>query len=287
MKKSILSLVILVLTAALLSACGLLQEPAQPSATLEAIPLDGAETGSTAAPQATAVPPTAAPPTAAPADSAYPAGGSEAPQPPAADSAYPGAATAVAAPADAYPAPGSGGSLRTYVISQDGSEVRFELDEDLRGVRTTVVGITNQVAGELAINLNDLSTAQVGVIQINARTLATDNNFRNRAIQNEILDTGAYELITFTPTAVNGLPAAAAPGEEITFSIDGDLTIRDITQAVTFNVTATAVSDSQISGTATAVVSRADYNLTIPQVPNVANVEDEVQLTINFVANAS
>ncbi len=287
MKKSILSLVILVLTAALLSACGLLQEPAQPSATLEAIPLDGAEAGSTTAPQATAVPPTVAPPTAPPADSAYPAGGSEAPQPPAADSAYPGAATAVAAPADAYPAPGSGGSLRTYVISQDGSEVRFELDEDLRGVRTTVVGITNQVAGELAINLNDLSTAQVGVIQINARTLATDNNFRNRAIQNEILDTGAYELITFTPTAVNGLPATAAPGEEITFSIDGDLTIRDITQAVTFNVTATAVSDSQISGTATAVVSRADYNLTIPQVPNVANVEDEVQLTINFVANAS
>ncbi|MCB8983967.1 MAG: YceI family protein [Ardenticatenaceae bacterium] len=176
---------------------------------------------------------------------------------------------------------------RLFTISPDDSEVNFTLDEDLRGLRNTVVGTTNQVAGEVAIDLNDLSTAQVGVLQINARTLATDNNFRNRAIQNEILETGTYEFITFTPTAVNGLPASAAVGEEVSFTIDGDLTIRDVTQPVTFAVTATAVSDSQITGTATAVVSRTDYNLNIPQVPNVANVEDEVELTINFVANAS
>jgi polyisoprenoid-binding protein YceI len=137
----------------------------------------------------------------------------------------------------------------------------------------------------MALDFNDLSTAQVGEIQINARTLATDNNFRNRAIQNEILDTGAYEFISFVPTAVSGLPASAAVGEEISFTIEGDLTIRDVTEPVTFSVVATAVSDSQISGTATATVLRDTYGLNIPSVTNVANVENEVDLIISFVAN--
>jgi polyisoprenoid-binding protein YceI len=149
------------------------------------------------------------------------------------------------------------------------------------------VGSTDQVAGEIALDLNDLSTAQLGTIQVNARGLATDNNFRNRAINNEILQTGDYEFITFVPSGIGGLPAGAAVGDTVEFSVNGDLTIRDITQPVTFNVTATVASDSQIEGTASAVVQRADYNLVIPQVPNVANVEEEVELYLDFVANAS
>jgi polyisoprenoid-binding protein YceI len=187
----------------------------------------------------------------------------------------------------AQPTTAASTGLTIYQISSTDSQVRFELDEDLRGNRITVVGATDQIAGELAFNLNDLSQTQVGVIQINARTLATDNNNRNRAIQNEILDTGAYEFITFTPTAVNGLPASINIGESVNFTIDGELTIRDVTTPVTFNVQATAVSETQISGTASTIISRSNYNLNIPSVPNVANVEEEVELYIDFVANAS
>lgn len=255
MKKKLFAVLLLFMALLTVTACGLLEEPAAPSATLEAVPLevDQAEEAATAVPateeatmEETAVP--------------------EATEPETAESA---------------------GGLVVYEISSSDSEVRFELDEDLRGVRTTVVGSTDQVAGQIALDLSDLSTAQVGEIQINARTLATDNNFRNRAIQNEILDTGAYELISFVPTAVNGLPASASVGEEISFTIDGELTIRDITESVTFSVTATAVSETQIRGTATATVLRDTYGLNIPEVPNVANVENEVDLIITFVANAS
>jgi polyisoprenoid-binding protein YceI len=76
-------------------------------------------------------------------------------------------------------------------------------------------------------------------------------------------------------------------GDTVEFAINGDLTIRDITQPVTFNVTATVASDSQIEGTAGTIVQRGDYNLIIPSVPNVADVEEEVELYIDFVANAS
>ena len=191
-----------------------------------------------------------------------------------------------AAPVAVDEASGSGGAA-VYVIDPAASQVRFELNEVLRGNPITVVGSTDQVAGEIALDLNDLSTVQLGTIQVNARGLATDNNFRNRAINNEILQTGDYEFITFVPSGIGGLPAGAAVGDTVEFSVNGDLTIRDITQPVTFNVTATVASDSQIEGTASAVVQRADYNLVIPQVPNVANVEEEVELYLDFVANAS
>lgn len=248
--------ILLVLT---LSGCGLLRPPETASGTLEAIPLELA----TDTPQA-------ASPTPVEVMEATPTVAEE----------VQGGSPTETAPAE------SGGSLVIYQILPGSSQVRFELDEDLRGTRITVVGTTDQVAGELALDFSDLSAIQVGTIQINARTLLTDNNFRNRAIQNEILDTGTHEFITFTPTAINGLPASVETGTELTFTIDGDLAIRSITQPVTFTITAQALSETEIVGTASTTIQRADFDLNIPSVPNVANVEEEVELYIDFVATA-
>ncbi len=250
MKKLTYGLLLAMVAVVVLAGCGVLQEPTEASGTIEAIPL--ATQSATVMDEATVT-----------ADS----------------TAEVGVATEV-------PAEVSISEPVVFTIDSAASEVRFQLDEDLRGERKTVVGTTDQVAGQLSIDLTDLSQTQVGIIQINARTLTTDNNFRNRAIQNEILDTGDYEFITFTPTGVEGLPAVATVGEAITFSLVGDLTIRDVTLPATFTVEATALSETQITGTATAVVNRADFGLQIPSVPNVANVEEEVQLYIAFTANS-
>jgi polyisoprenoid-binding protein YceI len=171
-----------------------------------------------------------------------------------------------------------------FEIVQDGSQVRFTLDELLRGQPKTVVGTTNQVAGEIAVNFDDPASTQVGAILVNARTFVTDSEFRNRAINNEILDTGAYEFITFTPNAIVGFPQNPQVGEALSFQIIGELTIRDVTNEVTFDVTATAESESLMKGYAKTTVSRVDYDLQIPEVRNVANVDEEVLLEIDFVA---
>ncbi|HEX5692906.1 MAG TPA: YceI family protein, partial [Roseiflexaceae bacterium] len=127
--------------------------------------------------------------------------------------------------------------------------------------------------------------SQVGVIQINARTLTTDSEFRNRAIKNQILNTDAYEFITFTPKQLMGLPESSAIGESYTFQIVGDLTIRDVTQQVTFDVTATPVSDARLEGTAQTTINYADYGISIPQVRQVASVDPQVRLELDFVAS--
>ncbi|MEM9777909.1 MAG: YceI family protein, partial [Chloroflexota bacterium] len=68
----------------------------------------------------------------------------------------------------------------------------------------------DQVAGQMRFDTNDLSTAEIGIIQINARTFVTDDNRRNNAIQNRILQTGEHEFITFTPTNITRLPESVS-----------------------------------------------------------------------------
>ena len=184
-------------------------------------------------------------------------------------------------------AAGSGEALTgvvLFTISQEESEVRFSIDEILNNEAVTAVGVSSQVAGEIAIDFDDPAASQVGVITINARTLVTDRSNRNRMIQNEILDTAEHEFITFTPTSVAGLPAAINPGETVHFQITGDLQIRHITRQITFDVTATVDPDGRLVGYAVATVLRSDFEITIPSVPSVAEVSDEVLLEIDFVA---
>jgi polyisoprenoid-binding protein YceI len=170
------------------------------------------------------------------------------------------------------------------VIDPAESEVRFTLGELLGGVPTTVIGVTDQVAGEIAIDPENPADSKVGVILVNARTFVTDNNFRNRAINNEILETDEFELITFTPTAITGFPENPAVGDVLEFQITGDLTIRDITQEITFDTSVTVVSETRLEGYASAMIARADYDLRIPNVPRVADVDEEVLVEIEFVA---
>lgn len=167
------------------------------------------------------------------------------------------------------------------------SEARFNIDEDLRGNRITVVGVTDQVAGDIIVDYANPTASTIGTIRINMRTLATDNTFRNQALRAQILQSAQdeFEFADFVPTALDGLPEApVAAGDTLTFDITGDLTIRDVTRSVTFSATVTVDSDSRISGLATAEVLYADFNLTIPEVPGVANISDEVILEIEFVA---
>ncbi|MAS35283.1 MAG: hypothetical protein CL610_14820 [Anaerolineaceae bacterium] len=174
-----------------------------------------------------------------------------------------------------------------FRITPELSEVRFILDETLFGSPTTVIGITDQIAGDIIVDFGNPAGSTVGEIRINARTLETDNENRNRALRNQILQSrlDEFEFSSFVPTSASGLPdGPIAVGDTVEFELTGDLTVRDITNSVTFDVTATLVSEERLEGSATATVTREAFELTIPNAPGVANVSDEVLLEIEFVA---
>jgi polyisoprenoid-binding protein YceI len=175
-----------------------------------------------------------------------------------------------------------------FRIVPEESEVRFIIQEDLFGQPNEVVGRTDQVAGDVLVNLANPARAELCSVQINLRTILTDNEFRNRAIRGQILQSAQdeFEFSEFTPTAITGLPESLTQGEPITFQIAGNLRVRHIEGPVTFDATATLVSDTRLEGSASTTVTRAQYELTIPNAPGVANVSEEVELQIDFVALA-
>ena len=221
-------------------------------------------------PPATAAPATAAPATAAPATAA-PA--TAAPQPEATQAPAPPQAT---------------GDARLFRIVPEESEARYEIDELLRGEPTRVVGLTDQVAGDIIVDFANASASQVGVIRINVRTMETPEDRRDRAVRSRILQSAEdqFEFVDFTPTALEGLPDSVAVGDTASFTIVGDLKIREITAEARFQTTVTVVAEDRLEGTAEATLLRSTYNLVIPQVPFVADVGEEVLLGIRFVAIA-
>ena len=181
----------------------------------------------------------------------------------------------------------AGQTATVYALDASQSTASFIVDEVLRGSPYTVVGTTDQVAGQLAFDSTDPSSAQLGSILINARTLTTDDESRTRALGNRILNTAEYEYIAFTPTELTGLPETVTHGEPFLFQATGDLTIKDVTKPATFDVIVTPAADGTLNGTARTTIQYADWGLSIPSVPFVASVDDDVVLQLDFGARAT
>lgn len=269
MKRVLILVGVVVLIGVGVLAYSFLKPPEEASGPIEAIPV------AVASPESTEpLPPATATPAQAEETSSTTEGG---------ESGSPAEPVATEIPADDSESDAGAGPV-IFEIIQAESEVRFLIDEVLRGQDTTVVGTTDQIAGEIAVYTDNPARSQIGTIQVNARTLTTDNEFRNRAIKNRILETNQYEFVTFTPTELSGLPDNATIGESYSFQIVGDLTIRDVTRSVTFDASLTPVSETRIEGSASTTILYADFDITIPDAPAVASVEDEVILEIDFVA---
>jgi len=178
--------------------------------------------------------------------------------------------------------------LRTFQIDSEKSEARFIIEEELFGIPKSVIGRTKEISGAVTIDLADRQEPRLAPIWVDARDLKTDDSFRNRALRRQILlsTQDEYQFIVFEPTALADLPAAAgvSVGEPFSFRISGNLIITGISNPITFTMIATPTSQTELSVFGQTTVLRSDYNLNIPSVPGVANVSDEVQLAVDFVA---
>lgn len=205
-------------------------------------------------------------------------------------SAAPGATTAAVTPAPttaaAIPA-GGAASRALFRIDSAESEARFSLNEVLFSNPNLVVGKTRRVAGDIIVDMGKPSGSQVGQIAVSARTLKTDNEFRDQSIRGQILASSQdeFEFVTFTPAELKGLSdSPVAIGDSLTFQIVGDLTIRGVTRSVTFEATVKLASETRLEGLASVEIAYADWGITVEAPPTVGGVDKIVKLELQFVA---
>lgn len=207
-----------------------------------------------------------------------------------------GAPAATEAPADPTDQPSGApvGGQRTFVIVPEESKASYLADEEffagalakygITAGDNHVVGSTQAIEGQLQLDLDNLASAlgdNAFTVQMN--TFTTDQSNRDNWIRTDGPRFNTYPLATFKATAIEGAPAAYNEGDEVTFKLAGDLTIREITQPVTFDVTATLVGDT-LTGVATARAKMSDFGIDPPNFANTLTVADEFGMEVAFTA---
>ncbi len=174
----------------------------------------------------------------------------------------------------------------TYRVASSDSKVQFAIKETLNGKPFTAVGTTNQISGDVSIKDADTKPViTMGTIKVDARTFKTDSEKRDGAVNRFILktETAGNEYVTFTPTNVINPTTPIIDGKAFIFTTTGNLTISGVTKPATLTITATKTGDS-LSATMKGTIKRSDYNLTIPNIPFVANVSDSFDVSGTIVA---
>ncbi len=211
----------------------------------------------------------------------------------------PTAEPAAAAPAAEAPSQGSGEAVsgqRTFVIVPAESKASYLVDEeffagalDKLGIAAglaDVVGSTQEIEGQITLNLDNLVEALgENTFTVKMNTLQTNRDDRDKWIRENGLRFNDYPLATFTATSIEGAPASYNDGDEVSFKLAGDLTIRDVTQPATFDVTATLAGDT-LTGVATTRTQMSSFGIEPPNFANTLTVADEFGIEVQFTAKA-
>jgi polyisoprenoid-binding protein YceI len=233
--------------------------------------------GSTSQPAAA---PTAAPaaaaPTAAPAEAAPTAAPAE---------AAPTAAAPADAPTAAPAASGAVGGMRTFAIVPEQTEASYEVQEQFlnRDLPNQAIGKTNAVTGEFQFSLDGKPNGKITNITVDLSKLASDEGRRDNRIRTQWLESSKYPNAVFVSTEAQGLPESYTEGQDVSFKLTGDMTIRDITKPVTFDVTGKLVGDT-ITGSATTQILMKDFGIDPPSIAGMLTVKDGVTVKLNFTA---
>jgi polyisoprenoid-binding protein YceI len=208
-------------------------------------------------------------------------------------SAPPTAPTATVAPAAQPQQPVAEGARRFVVVPAESSAAYVVDEEFLAGALAKlgidaglqkITGSTNEVTGELQLKLDDPQNALVsGEFTVNLPSLKTDQDRRDSWIRDNALESNRFPVAKFVATSINNAPASYTDGAEVTFQLLGDLTVRDITQPVTFDVTAT-LTDDTIKGVATTAMKISSFGFDPPNFANTLTVADDFTIQVELTA---
>ena len=153
-----------------------------------------------------------------------------------------------------------------WVLTGD-SVVGYRVFEDFVGAREfEAVGRTSLVTGDLTIEGGSVTGAE---FEVDVASIESDDPRRDAQLRGSILTTEVFPFASFTITSPIELGDAAIAGEEFTVNATGELTLRDVTNEVTFPLTARLFGkEVQVAGSIDVVFE--DFELTPPITPTIA-----------------
>jgi polyisoprenoid-binding protein YceI len=145
------------------------------------------------------------------------------------------------------------------------SEFGYRVDEVLGGVNVTAVGRSSEIAGTLTI---DGTTASIDVT-VEVENIVSDDTRRDGQFRGRIMDVANFPTANFVTTEPIDFGRIPADGEQVSATAVGELTLKGVTQPVTFEVTAQA-SNTSIGVLGNIPITFTDYGIDNPSNPGVS-----------------
>ncbi len=167
----------------------------------------------------------------------------------------------------------------TWTVAE-GSEAGYRVVEDLQGINDfEAVGRTDQVSGSVTVEGTAVTDAS---FEIDVASIVSDSDKRDGAFTgSDIMNAAEFPTASFVLTEAADFGSVPAPGEVITAAVVGELTLRDSTQPVEFDIEA-QILDGKIELVGSIDVTFADYGIDNPSNPFVA-VRDEGTVEVKLL----
>ena len=170
-------------------------------------------------------------------------------------------------------------NAETWNVDSSHSEVGFEVTHMMI---STVEGSFGEFSGNIEVNKKGKLTAlngDVGVISVDTNDAKRDGHLQSDDFFNAV----SFPKMTFVSKKVKG-------SHEKGYSVEGDLTIRDITKTVTLELTpfkgpvVDGWGNTRVGSVATAEINRQDFGVSWSSTLDAGGlvVSDEVQLDIKL-----
>lgn len=197
------------------------------------------------------------------------------------------------APAPADTAGDAADGMRTFNVVPEESTASYLVNEEffadalrkygIDAGETVTVGSTGQVSGFLSLALGADEQLGDNRFVVDLSTLSSDQSLRDGWLKDNALESEKYPEAIFVASAIEGAPDSYNEGEEVSFQLVGELTVRGIALPVTFDVTASLSGDT-IRGVGEAQVQMSDFGVAPPNFANTLVVADLFTIRIELTA---
>jgi polyisoprenoid-binding protein YceI len=181
--------------------------------------------------------------------------------------------------------PAPAGVAVIYKIVPGESSATYEVGETFFNDNrfNLAVGRTPQVSGEVSLDTANPQNSSIGPLEIDISQFQSDSSRRDNFIRDRFLESRRFPIATFTPSSITGLPGSYTAGQELSFQVIGDLTVKETTKPVTFDVTAKLDGDT-LTGTAVTTILLSEFGVGPIEIAGMLGTEDQAKLTLAFVA---
>ena len=178
--------------------------------------------------------------------------------------------------------PASGETV--YRIDPTKSSLSYRVQEHFAGQKTsTATGISNGIAGEVAVDPADLGATRVGPIVASIEQLHSDNNLRDARLRQDYLQSNKYPLATFKTTAITGLDGKLTEGKAYPVTLTGTLKLKDTTKKAAFTGTAT-LADGKLTAKVTTKAKLSDFDAGPIRIAGMVTTSNDAAITLKVTA---